>query len=289
MQRSRFRVFFDRLKKKFQISISNESTLETFFSLRVSRLDGIFLAASLFIVLFAVSFVLIAYTPLSGYLPERLDPGAKKQLIDEAYRVDSLTDVIYKQTRYISAVKGMIAGELPVDSFKTGREIPIDTFANHHLELMKATDEENKFRKDYEEKEKYNLSTLSPRENNSIVLFYPPVKGKRIYSYDPKLKRYGTDIEVNGRQAVLSVLDGTVIFAGYIPDYQYVIDVQHSNGYISVYKFNAELLKKQGDVVRAGEAIAIVDRVAPDRRQPHLFFELWQKGLAMNPEEYIVF
>ena len=289
MQKYNIRKFLDKLKKKFQVSIFNESTLETFFSFRVSRLDGLFLVASAFIVFFVFSFILILYTPLNGFLPKYLDPDLKKQLLADAYKVDSLTEVIDKQTQYISVVKGIIAGEVPVDSADYNREIPIDTLANRHLELMKPTDKEEEFRQEYEQKEKYNLSTLSPQDAKSVILFYPPIKGKIVSAFNSKQKKYGIDINVDDRQAVLSVLDGTVIYAGYIPNYQYVIQVQHTNDFVSIYKFNAELLKKQGDVVRAGEAIAMIGKTSTGKEQPHLFFELWQKGLPLNPEEYIVF
>ncbi|MDD2612831.1 MAG: M23 family metallopeptidase, partial [Bacteroidales bacterium] len=76
---------------------------------------------------------------------------------------------------------------------------------------------------------------------------------------------------------------------GYTTDYDYVIEVQHNNDYISVYKYMSELLKKQGDKVKAGEAIGIVGKSPARAGFPHLYFELWNKGVAINPQDYIVF
>ncbi|HYD92534.1 MAG TPA: M23 family metallopeptidase, partial [Flavobacterium sp.] len=44
-----------------------------------------------------------------------------------------------------------------------------------------------------------------------------------------------------------------------------------------------------GSFVDAGEAIAIVGSSGELSTGPHLHFELWHKGLALNPEEFIIF
>lgn len=278
------------MRKKFQLSIFNESTLENVFSLRVSLLDGIFLAASVFIVLFFLSLALLSHTPLKFLLPEDLDPKLRKQLVTEAFRVDSMADVMDKQAKYMAVLKDIISGEIPVDSLsKAGKDIPLDTLANRHLELMKATDKEKKFREDYEESEKFNLSILDEKPKAEGLLFYQPIKGKIVNQFNPKLKSYGVKIQIPDRQPTLSVLDGTVLFTGYTADFDYVIEIQHNNDYISVYKYNTELLKKQGDKVKAGEAIGIVGKNPAREGLPHLYFELWHKGVALNPQDYIVF
>jgi len=286
---AKIRDFYDKLKKKFQLSIFNESTLESFFSLRVSRLDGIFLLASVFILFFFVSVLLIRYTPLGAFMPRYMEPDVKNKLVMDATRVDSLTEVIAKQTKYINVIKGIIAGEIPADSTDAqGRQIPIDTLANHHLELMKTTQTEKAFRDNYEEQERYNLSTLNVQEKKSVLLFYPPVKGQVRTAFNPGSKKYGMDIQVTDRQAVLSALSGTVLYAGYDPTFKYVIVVQHTDDYVSIYRYNTQLLKGQGDVVKAGEAIAIAGR-AEGNQKPHVYFELWQKGIPQNPQESIIF
>jgi len=290
MKKVKFRIHFDRLRKKFQLSIFNESTLENVFSLRVSLMDGIFLAASVFIVLFFISLALLVSTPLKSLLPEDLDPELRNQLVTQAFRVDSLSDVMGKQTQYINVLKEIISGDIPIDTLKKkGKNIPLDTLANRHLELMKSSEKEKEFRKNYEESEKYNLSILNEQPPANGLLFYQPIKGKIVSRYNPKLKSFGIKIQLEDKQPALSVLDGTVLFAGYTSDFDYVIEVQHNNDYISVYKFNSELLKKQGDKVKAGQAIGIVGKNPAREGLPYLYFELWHKGLSLNPEDCIVF
>ncbi|MCK9311274.1 MAG: M23 family metallopeptidase [Bacteroidales bacterium] len=290
MKKTKIRRHLDRLRKKFQLSIFNESTLENVFSLRVSLMDGIFLVASVIIVLFFFSLLLLSHTPLKSLLPEDIDPRLRKQLVNEAFRVDSLANDMDKQTQYLEVLKDIISGNIPVDTLKRlGKDIPIDTLANRHLELMKVTNKEKKFRENYEESEKFNLSILNEQSKVDGLLFYPPIKGKIVNKFNPKLKNFGVKIQIDDRQPTLSVLDGTVLFTGYTSDYDYVIEVQHNNDYISVYKYNSELLKKQGDKVKAGEAIGVVGKNAARDGFPNLYFELWNKGVALNPQDYIVF
>jgi murein DD-endopeptidase MepM/ murein hydrolase activator NlpD len=290
MKRIAVRHQFQKLKKKFQLTIFNESTLENFFSLRVSLLDGIFMAASLALIVFFLSWFLMAHTPLRAFLPQDLDPRLRQQMIQEAARVDSLSDVLDRQAKYLKVINGIISGNIPMDSLrKKEGKITIDSLAINNLELMPATKRELKFREEYEDNEKYNLSILSQQSTEKNMLLYPPLKGKVAGKFNPKLKAFGIRIETSSLQPSVAVLDGTVLFAAYTSDYDYVVEIQHNNDYISVYKYNTELLKKQGDKVKAGEAIGMVGENPARTGLPVLQFELWHKGIPLNPEEYIVF
>ena len=67
----------------------------------------------------------------------------------------------------------------------------------------------------------------------------------------------------------------------------YCIGIQHADSYFSVYKHNATLLKKEGEYVKAGEAIAILGRSGDQEETEHLHFELWHSGIAVNPVDYM--
>ena len=102
-------------------------------------------------------------------------------------------------------------------------------------------------------------------------------------------RHFGTDIAATPNECVLAVLDGTVVFSNYTAETGYVIGVQHNQGYMSIYKHLGSLLKREGDKVKGGEAIALVGNTGTLSTGPHLHFELWDKGRAVNPENYIVF
>ena len=68
-----------------------------------------------------------------------------------------------------------------------------------------------------------------------------------------------------------------------------MIAIQHAYGLTTFYKHNSVLLKRIGDKVEVGEAIAIVGSTGELTSGPHLHFELWDKGRPLNPAEYVVF
>jgi len=85
------------------------------------------------------------------------------------------------------------------------------------------------------------------------------------------------------------VLDGTVIFTNWTLETGYVLAIQHSHNIVSIYKHNSAILKKSGDLVKAGEPIAIIGNTGELATGPHLHFELWNDGSPVNPKDYITF
>ena len=84
-------------------------------------------------------------------------------------------------------------------------------------------------------------------------------------------------------------MKGTVIYAGFDANFGYVILIQHTNGFTSVYKHNALLLKKEGEEVNSGDVIALVGNTGSLSTGEHLHFELWYKGKPVDPCDYINF
>jgi murein DD-endopeptidase MepM/ murein hydrolase activator NlpD len=58
---------------------------------------------------------------------------------------------------------------------------------------------------------------------------------------------------------------------------------------VSVYKHNSALLVKTGDIVKTGQAVAIIGNTGEMSTGPHLHFEMWYDGKYINPENYLTF
>ena len=121
------------------------------------------------------------------------------------------------------------------------------------------------------------------------ILFFIPLKGVITNEFDPITKHFGVDVVAKKDEAVKAVLDGTVILSDWTIETGYVIIIQHQQNIISVYKHNSALMKKSGDIVKAGDPIAIIGETGEIQTGPHLHFELWRNGIPLNPESYIVF
>jgi len=141
---------------------------------------------------------------------------------------------------------------------------------------------------DFVDKEdKYNIFE-SAEESANFALF-PPVKGSISSAYNASTKHYALDIVTEKDAPVKAAGDGTVIFAEWTSETGQVIIIEHANDMITVYKHNASLNKKQGDLVKAGEVIATVGNTGALTTGPHLHFELWSKGYAIDPTNFIDF
>lgn len=96
----------------------------------------------------------------------------------------------------------------------------------------------------------------------------------------------GLIIEARAGTAVKAVANGQVIYADWLKGYGWVTVVDHGNGLMSLYGHNQTLLKTPGETVRAGDAIALVGQ-SGGQGQPGLYFEIRQKGSAVNPLRWL--
>lgn len=206
-----------------------------------------------------------------------------------AIRLDSLDRELTLRDKYFANLNAIISGNSP-------EEIPVqqDTSMNYKAIHFSNSPEDSALRARIENEERYNL-TLGPSTPESLTSlaglhFFPPVKGIISGRYEVRTKHFGTDIVTKPKAIVSAALDGTIIFTGWTMETGFVIEVQHPNNIVSVYKHNASLLKETGDLVRAGEAISVVgDSGERYTSGPHLHFEIWYKGSPLDPEKHILF
>ncbi len=277
-----------RLHFKYRLSVMNENTLEEVWSIKASMFSGGVLFLLFAISLITITSFFIIATPIRYYLPGYLDAEVREKALRAAIRVDSLQQQLNYQEAYINNLKNVFTGVLDVDSVKITDTISV----SENDPLLKRTEKEKEFVDRYEDKERYNLSVISPSASGPMegVVFFKPLKGLVISKFNPSNDRYGIDLKVASQETVLAVLEGTVVFSGYDFTTGYTMQIQHKNGFVSIYKNNTLLLKKVGDKVRTGEAIAVIgDGKAKDNADLVLGFELWYKGNPVNPEDYIAF
>ena len=285
VRKKRSKAFWKNIKFKYKLTIVNENTLEEVVGLRVSKLNGLSVLLSVLTVLFLIAACIIAFTPLRNYLPGYMNSEVRSQIVANALRVDSLQTMLHQQNLYIMNIQDIFSGQVPIDSVQT-----LDSLTAARKDtLMKRTKREEEFRRQYEENEKYNLTTIASRPDVTGLVMFRPTRGMISSHFDMDRKHFGTDIAANPNESVLATMDGTVILSTYTAETGYLIGVQHNQDFVSVYKHCGSLLKKEGDVVKGGEAIALVGNSGTLSTGPHLHFELWYKGHPVNPEKYIVF
>ncbi|WP_203558430.1 M23 family metallopeptidase [Bacteroides sp. 519] len=280
------KALWHNFKFKYKISIFNENTLEEIAAIHVSKLNGLSVLLTVLIVLFAIAAAIIAFTPLRNYLPGYMNSEVRSQIMDNILRMDSLENVLERQKLYIMNIHDIFSGNIKPDTITSMENLT----AVREDSLLARSEREEEFRKQYEEAEKYNLTTaITIQTQSDGVIFFPPTRGVISSSFDEDISHLGIDIAANLGESVVAVLEGTVILSTYTAETGNVIMVQHSQEFVSVYKHCEGLLKKVGDQVKAGESIALVGNTGTLTTGPHLHFELWHRGKAVNPTSYIVF
>jgi septal ring factor EnvC (AmiA/AmiB activator) len=87
---------------------------------------------------------------------------------------------------------------------------------------------------------------------------------------------------------VHAVAGGRVVFADWLRGFGNLIIVDHGGQYMSIYGNNQSLLKRAGDIVKAGDAIASAGN-SGGNEESGLYFELRHQGAAFDPAGWVKF
>jgi murein DD-endopeptidase MepM/ murein hydrolase activator NlpD len=276
-------------RDKYRFSVINDTTFEEVWRIRLTQYNAFLLITFLVLFIIGATTSLIAFTNLREFIPGYPDVTMRRNILMSAIRLDSLDRELALRDKYFANLNAIISGKKPTDIYSVQ-----NANRNYRAISFNNTPEDSALRAQVENAERYNL-TLGPTSPESVTSlaglhFFPPVRGIISGRFDIRHKHFGTDIVTKPRSSVSAVLDGTVIFTGWTMETGYVIEVQHSNNIVSVYKHNASLLKETGDLVRAGEPVSIVgDSGELYTSGPHLHFEIWYKGSPLDPEKHILF
>lgn len=275
-----------KLEKKHRLVITDEQNKTEMFATAYSRKLFITMAAVAAVILIAVTYLLTAHTFIRYTIPGYPDQASKEAAIDNLLKIDSLERVIDTWAFQIANIQRIVTGLDPLQidtaSTRARKEAASDTLA--------YAKEDSLLRAMIKNEERFTLS----KGRRSITQiegthFYPPVKGVITQEYNPAADHPYIDIASATNTTVCATLDGTVVSAGWNDDTGYTIYIQHPNDIISVYKHTEKLLVKTGNKVTAGSPIALVGSAGSPSTNVYLHFELWHKGEAINPAQYITF
>jgi murein DD-endopeptidase MepM/ murein hydrolase activator NlpD len=278
------------LKNKFRFVVLNDETFEEKFSLSLTRRNvWVFMAVTAFTLIFLTAAAII-YTPLKYFIPGFGDYNYRGQILQLKFKTDSLQDAMQARALWLQNIADVASGNIDSSKGVTQAKNKID---KSQINLNDLKPEDKQLRKEVEDEENYSLTSGSqnPGLLDEVRHMHPicPVEGYVTDEFDPKKEHFGIDIATRQDAPVKAVLDGKVISADYTLETGYVIEIQHKNNLISIYKHNASLLKKAGAFVKAGDVIAFAGNTGELTTGPHLHFELWGEGRSLNPKDYIVF
>lgn len=102
---------------------------------------------------------------------------------------------------------------------------------------------------------------------------------------DTALKWQGINITASEGTTVQAIHGGTVVFADWLRGSGLLIILDHGGGYMSLYAHNQSLLRKVGEKVKGGDAIATVGN-SGGQEQAALYFEIRQRGEPTDPAQW---
>ncbi|HVN56793.1 MAG TPA: M23 family metallopeptidase [Bacteroidales bacterium] len=275
-------------RDKYRFSIYHDTTFEEVWRITLTRYNAFLLVTFLVVFIVGATTSLITFTNIREFIPGYPDVKMRRNILRDAIRLDSLEHELAMRDKYFADLNSVISGRLPLDSIS-----PKDSNRKYNEVKFTTIPEEQTLRSQVEKDEKFSLS-LGQRqyENSSLASlhFFPPVKGVVTGKFDVRTKHFATDIVTRPKSPVMAALDGTVIFTGWTMETGYVIEIQHTENLVTVYKHNAALFKEPGDMVKAGETISVVgDSGELYTSGPHLHFEIWYKGTPLDPEKHVFF
>jgi murein DD-endopeptidase MepM/ murein hydrolase activator NlpD len=203
------------------------------------------------------------------------------------FKSDSLEREVKRNQAYLERISLILQGQDP--SKEDSLSISVPQTVNPQQTAVVKSREDSILREYVEREDSYSLQASGGPSsvNTSKLFFFKPVEGTLIESFDQEKEHYGIDLLAPANEVIKATLAGTVIFSEWTVETGYVIQLQHKNNITSIYKHNSTLLKETGDLVDAGEAIAIIGNTGELSSGPHLHFELWQDGVPLDPAKYL--
>lgn len=279
-------AFLENLYKEYKVVISNDKTFEERLSFKTTK-AGVFLIGTIFTAaLIVLTVVLIFFTQLKEYVPGYSSLELLKSSKELSFKTDSIEKMIALNSQYYNSIKKVLIGELDTIAFNRDSilsEINLDLFSSE----LSPSSEDSLLRKYIEEEDMFNLTKNQLLIQNKIL--FQPVLGEITQKFNYKENHFAIDIAVDTGTPIKAVSDGRVVLSEWTMQTGHVIIIDHGDMLLSVYKHNSSLVKKQNELVAAGEVIALSGNQGTLTTGPHLHFELWKNGAPIDPEQFFNF
>ncbi len=294
MENKEERSWFENLRQTYRLGVMNSETFEEVGSYKLSLLNLYIILSGIAVAVAILVIAIIVLTPVKRYIPGYGDVKQQAELIQLNQEIDELEQSLKSHEAYTDNFRRMLIGE-PTE--ETPLEEGIDEEMPDSLLNVERIREDELLRKEiandellHEQELLSKTANFTPREMPlEQMYFIPPVTGVISESYAIDKKHLGVDVMAPKNTPVKAALDGYVFASDWTLETGNTIGIQHANNIITFYKHNSALLKKAGDSVKAGEAVAIIGNSGTLSNGPHLHFEIWHRGKHVNPEDFINF
>ncbi len=266
---------------RYTISVVNDTKMKRLVKFSGSRVHMLIAGIFLFFIITIVGALLIGMTPLRTLLPGYLKRSQRAELIEMALRLDSIGRLAAINNLYLENMVDVFNEDVDLDSVMASYndttallQLPVDS-------LLTASNREREFVRKHEQRERFNVSVLSPVAAEGMI-FFPPISGNQLArTQDPNGR---LTYQLSPSTPVSATYKGTVVDSYYTPGAGHTIVIQHPNNFISRYTGIASPMVSQGSKVNTGTRIGLSG--LGQNRVP-VTFEMWYNGSQLDPTNYI--
>lgn len=270
----------------YRMVVLNDDTFEERFSLKLNRLNVFIVTVVSAVILIGLTTVFIAFTPVREFIPGYSSSQVRNETTALLQETDSLKLRLALNEQQYSRIKMVLSGDITSEEYAR-----IDSVAQVETTISLSDfapgKQDSLLREEVAREDKYNIIEGAKARTNFV--FFKPLRGKISQEFNTKERHYGIDVTAAVNTPIKAAAPGTVIFSGWSADTGYTILLEHSYGLLTVYKHCNYLTKDQNDKVLAGEVIASVGNTGELTNGPHLHFEIWSDGYALDPTNFINF
>ncbi|MEP7323506.1 MAG: M23 family metallopeptidase [Saprospiraceae bacterium] len=291
MQKTLIQRILYRIKTPYRLVILNHETYKEIGSYQLNLLNVYTLLSMLMVIGALLVTLLLFFTPLKRLIPGYGNNNSA-DYIKLYKKVDKMEKDMEAQTLYVNKLQQLINGEVQVEEPKPVIKDNVTKLVAGPVpkgEAEIALEDEQLLQKQISNVKNPNLTNMVRGQPIEQLYFISPLQGEVSEKMSTEKNHLGIDIIVPKNTEVKAVMDGNIISADWTQETGNSLVIQHHNDIVSVYRHNSKLLKKAGDYVKAGEVVAIAGNSGEQTNGPHLHFELWYRGKAVNPEDYMRF
>jgi murein DD-endopeptidase MepM/ murein hydrolase activator NlpD len=252
-------------------------------------ITGLSLVGLIFV---SVILAVILYTPAGTMLPIKnpeLELRYSKELVAINQRMANVMEQLVELRAYNVKLRQALGENVVLSDSGATRRRTTSESGSTTAQSLPQTSETSQV---HNVSEGYSLQLISnSRENKSAGVSFPaifPTNGYLSRGYESDKGHFGLDIAGKLGTVVAAAADGHVIFSGWTIDDGNIVILSHENGFLTFYKHNQSLLRSTGSFVKRGEPIATLGNTGRTSAGPHLHFEIWKEGTAVDPTRYIL-
>ena len=278
---------WQKLLAPYLLMVINEETFEERAQIRTSKFKIIIVSLVLLMVFSGIIFTIISHTPLKEFIPGYDSSELRKKAVQNLFLTDSLITIYDQNIKYLNSVRKVLTEDISYEEFEFSEKEIENQSQKKTSKLNRPIVEDSLLRAFVSQQDKY--SPLLSEELKINTILFPPVKGTVTQPFDLNKSHFAVDVAIEENTPIKNIADGIVVFSEWTVETGFVIIIKHNLGLLSIYKHNSSLNKKQGDLVSAGEVIAMAGNTGEYSTGFHLHFELWIDDYPMNPENFFNF